>query len=219
MYVKNYMTKEVITIPETTKVLEALDLMKEHNIHRLPVVKENQLIGLVTEGIIQANSPSSATSLSIHEMNYLLTKTTVQDIMLKKVMTIAPDALLEEAAAIMQTNKISVLPVVASTENQVIGIITEKDIFAAFLDLLGYYNQGTRVVVDLEEDHIGILEKLTHLFTEENMNIDQIAVYRQTGLTQVVIQVASIEVAKIKEKLTHHGYTVSSCILKECPPN
>ncbi|MGX7419573.1 CBS domain-containing protein [Carnobacterium gallinarum] len=214
MYVKNYMTTNVVTISKTTRVLEALDLMKEHNIHRLPVVESGKLIGLVSEGVIQANSPSSATSLSIHEMNYLLTKTVVGDIMLKKVVTITSDALLEEAADTMRKNQISVLPVVTA-DNQIIGIITEKDIFAAFLDLLGYYNQGTRVVVDITEDHTGILEKLTHLFTEENMSIDQIAVYRQEGLTQVVIQVASLELEIIKQKLTENGYIVSSCILKE----
>lgn len=214
MYVKNYMTAEVITISEETKILEALDLMKDHQIHRLPVTKDGQIKGLVTEGIIQENSPSTATSLSIHEMNYLLTKTAVGDIMLKNVITIEPDALLEEAADTMRKNQVSVLPVIG-TDHKLVGIITEKDIFAAFLDLLGYYNQGTRVVVDIEDDHTGILEKLTHLFTEEQMNIDQIAVYRQAGLTQVVIQVASVEVAKIKQKLMDNGYTVSSCSLKE----
>lgn len=214
MYVKNYMTAEVITISEETKILEALDLMKDHQIHRLPVTKDGQIKGLVTEGIIQENSPSTATSLSIHEMNYLLTKTAVGDIMLKNVITIAPDALLEEAADTMRKNQVSVLPVIG-TDHKLVGIITEKDIFAAFLDLLGYYNQGTRVVVDIKDDHTGILEKLTHLFTEEQMNIDQIAVYRQVGLTQVVIQVASVEVAKIKQKLMDNGYTVSSCSLKE----
>ena len=214
MYVKNYMTAEVITISEETKILEALDLMKDHQIHRLPVTKDGQIKGLVTEGIIQENSPSTATSLSIHEMNYLLTKTAVGDIMLKNVITIAPDALLEEAADTMRKNQVSVLPVIG-TDHKLVGIITEKDIFAAFLDLLGYYNQGMRVVVDIKDDHTGILEKLTHLFTEEQMNIDQIAVYRQAGLTQVVIQVASVEVAKIKQKLMDNGYTVSSCSLKE----
>ena len=214
MYVKNYMTAAVITISEETKILEALDLMKDHQIHRLPVTKDGQIKGLVTEGIIQENSPSTATSLSIHEMNYLLTKTAVGDIMLKNVITIAPDALLEEAADTMRKNQVSVLPVIG-TDHKLVGIITEKDIFAAFLDLLGYYNQGTRVVVDIKDDHTGILEKLTHLFTEEQMNIDQIAVYRQAGLTQVVIQVASVEVAKIKQKLMDNGYTVSSCSLKE----
>lgn len=214
MYVKNYMTAEVITISEETKILEALDLMKDHQIHRLPVTKDGQIKGLVTEGIIQENSPSTATSLSIHEMNYLLTKTAVGDIMLKNVISIAPDALLEEAADTMRKNQVSVLPVIG-TDHKLVGIITEKDIFAAFLDLLGYYNQGTRVVVDIKDDHTGILEKLTHLFTEEQMNIDQIAVYRQVGLTQVVIQVASVEVAKIKQKLMDNGYTVSSCSLKE----
>ncbi|WP_413488542.1 CBS domain-containing protein [Carnobacterium divergens] len=213
MDVHTYMSKEVITISQDTKILEALDVMKAHKIHRLPVVEKGQLIGLVTEGVIQQNSPSTATSLSIHELNYLLTKTTVKEIMLTDVQTISPNALLEEAAVRMRENQISVLPVVEN-QNQVVGIITEKDIFDAFIDLLGYYNQGCRVVVDIPEDHTGILENITHLFATEKMSIDQIAVYRKTGLTQVVIQVASTDDAKIKEMLTQQNYHVSSCLLK-----
>lgn len=83
MDVKSYMTSHVVTVTEKTKVLEALDIMKENDFHRLPVVRDGRMVGLVTQEIIQENSPSTATSLSIHEMNYLLTKTTVGDIMQK----------------------------------------------------------------------------------------------------------------------------------------
>lgn len=214
MLVKDYMTVEVVTINEETKVLEALDLMKEHDFHRLPVVKNERMVGLVTEEIIRDNSPSTATSLSIHELNYLLTKTTVEDIMNKDVPTINPNDLLEEAATRMRDAKVTVLPVVAN-ENQVVGIITDKDIFRAFIDLLGYNNKGSRIVIDIPEDHPGILEDITNILAEANVSINQIAVYRKETFTQIVIQMDSDNTTDIKEILTTSGYTVSSAIYKE----
>ena len=152
MNVKNYMTSDVITVSEDTKVLEALDLMKEHNFHRLPVVRNGKMVGLITEEIIQENSPSTATSLSIHEMNYLLTKTTVGDIMHKEVVTIEAEDLLEEAAVLMLENEVGALPVVENG-NKVIGIITDKDLFTAFIDVMGYNNKGSRIVIEIAADH------------------------------------------------------------------
>lgn len=214
MLVKDYMTADVVTVNEETKILEALDLMKEHDFHRLPVVRNERMVGLVTEEIISDNSPSTATSLSIHELNYLLTKTTVGDIMSKEVPTIGLNDLLEEAATRMRDFKVTVLPVVEN-ENQVVGIITDKDIFRAFIDLLGYNNKGSRIVIDIPEDHPGILEDVTNILAEANVSINQIAVYRKESFTQIVIQMDSDKTTDIKEILTTSGYTVSSAIYKE----
>ena len=213
MNVKNYMTSDVITVSEDTKVLEALDLMKEHNFHRLPVVRNGKMVGLITEEIIQENSPSTATSLSIHEMNYLLTKTTVGDIMHKEVVTIEAEDLLEEAAVLMLENEVGALPVVENG-NKVIGIITDKDLFTAFIDVMGYNNKGSRIVIEIAEDHSGILEDITNILAEDQVSINQIAVYRQNDTTQVVIQMDSLNTEEIKEILTTEGYTVSSATFK-----
>lgn len=214
MNVKNYMTSTVITVSEDTKVLEALDLMKKHHFHRLPVVRNEKMIGLITEEIIQENSPSTATSLSIHEMNYLLTKTTVGDIMHKEVVTIEAEDLLEEAAVLMLENEVGALPVVEN-KNKVIGIITDKDLFRAFIDVMGYNNKGSRIVIEIAEDHSGILEDITNILAEDQVSINQIAVYRQNDTTQVVIQMDSSKTEEMKEILTREGYTVSSATFKE----
>ena len=150
MYVKNRMTKNPITISPDSTISEVLDLMAQKNVHRLPVVEGDTLIGLLTEGVIQENSPSHASSLSIHEINYLLSKTMVKDIMIRKVITIGPDALLEEAALLMKKNEIGGLPVVVG--NKLVGIITVNDILGAFVDLLGYYQPGSRVVIEVSND-------------------------------------------------------------------
>lgn len=216
MDVNSYMTKEVVTIDPSTKILDALDLMKKHNIHRLPVVENDKLVGLITEGVIQRNTPSTMTSLDMHEVNYLLNKTNVGDIMEKKLVTINKDALLEEAAIKMRQNNIGVLPVVEGTNaDQLVGIITDKDIFDAFVDVLGFYTPGVRVVVNIHEDRRGVLEELTDFFYEADINIQQVAVYRKTGLIQVIIQVESTDVASIRSSLEEKGYEVASVIHKD----
>ncbi|MBN2902075.1 MAG: CBS domain-containing protein, partial [Enterococcus sp.] len=103
MSVSDFMTKTVVTVDSQTPIFDAVDLMKQHDIHRLPVVDDGKLVGLITEGTIAEATPSKATSLSVYEMNYLLNKTTVADIMLKKVTTIEPDALLEDAISVMRS--------------------------------------------------------------------------------------------------------------------
>lgn len=213
MDVQNYMTSEVVTVPEDMKVLEALDIMKEHNFHRLPVVRDGRMVGLVTEEIVQENSPSTATSLSIHEMNYLLTKTTVGDIMQTKVTTIGAADLLEEAAEKMLEEEVGVLPVVED-KDKIIGIITDKDLFRAFIDVMGYNNKGSRIVIDIPEDHPGILEDITNILAEAKVSINQIAVYRNEAVTQIVLQMDSSNTSEIKEVLMREGYTVSSATSK-----
>lgn len=134
MSVKDYMTKEVISISPEESVAHAADLMRDKGLRRLPVIEKGQLVGLVTEGTMADASPSKATSLSIYEMNYLLNKTKIRDIMIRQVVTVEPDASLEDAIYEMMTYKVGVLPVVQN--NQVVGIITDRDVFKAFLEVL-----------------------------------------------------------------------------------
>ena len=131
----------------------------------------------------------------------------------KRVVTINKEALLEEAAVTMRENSISVLPVV-EPGNRLIGIITEKDIFSAFIDVLGYYTPGVRVVVNIHEDKKGVLEDLTDIFSDENINIQQIATYRKMGYVQVVIQLESKDIDGIRARLEEHGYEIGSIIYK-----
>lgn len=122
MSVKDFMTEKLVTVTPDTKIFDAVDLMKKHDIHRLSVIGNGQVAGLITEGTIQEALPSKATSLSIHEVNYLLNKTVVADVMIKDVKTISPNAELEDAIYLMRQNKINVLPVLE--KEQLVGIIT-----------------------------------------------------------------------------------------------
>jgi CBS domain-containing protein len=121
------MSKDVLTVDPKTPIAEAYRLMKERKVRRLPVVKDGRLIGIVTLGDVREASPSSATSLSIWELNYLWAQLTVDRVMKTHVITIAPDATIMDAASLMLEHKISGLPVV--DDGALVGIITESDIF------------------------------------------------------------------------------------------
>lgn len=126
-YVRDWMTANPITIQPKTTLPEAHKLMREARVRRLPVVDHEHLVGIVTLGDVREASPSDASTLSIYELNYLLSKLTVEKIMTREPLTISPDASIRDAARLMLDHKIGGLPV---TENErVVGIITESDIF------------------------------------------------------------------------------------------
>ncbi|EFR43488.1 CBS domain-containing protein [Streptococcus pseudoporcinus] len=209
MAVKDYMTKEVVTITPNTGVAQAADIMRDQDIRRLPVMEEDRLVGLVTAGTMAEATPSKATSLSIYEMNYLLNKTKIKDIMLKKVITITPDASLEDAIYLMLEHKIGVLPVL--DDNHLCGIITDRDVFKAFLHVSGYGTEGMRVV--LEADNVvGILAKVAEAISKVNLNIGRIvADTRATGKTVVELQIdGNMDQALLTENLQATGVRVIS---------
>lgn len=123
MIVKEHMSKGVITIAPDTPIMEAREKMKQNKIRRLPIVKDGRLLGIVTEGDIQEAGPSDATSLSVWELNYLLAKTTVDEVMTRDVITTKPSDTIEDAAIMMRENKVAGLPVM--DDGELVGIITE----------------------------------------------------------------------------------------------
>lgn len=136
MFVKDHMTTPVITLTPETPFQEALKLMREHKIRRIPLVDEKQrLVGIVSERDLLHAEPSPATSLSIWEMNYLLWKLKLGDVMSKDVITVTPLTPLQDAASLLIKHKIGGLPVL-DAERHVVGVITETDIFKAFVALL-----------------------------------------------------------------------------------
>lgn len=212
MYVKNYMSTDLVTITPDTTVIKALDLMRQHDIHRLPVVVKGQLVGLLTESVIAKNSPSTATSLSVHELNYLLNKTTAADIMIRRVITTSPDALLEQAASEMRNMDVGVL--VVMDHAQLVGIITDKDIFEAFIDINGYYTPGTRFVVEVVDDKAGILEDIGETTAKHNWSITQMNVYHLDDKANVVVHVDTQDSEEVARVFQEKGYKVSGVFVK-----
>ncbi|MFR1942015.1 MAG: CBS and ACT domain-containing protein [Enterococcus durans] len=212
MSVKDFMTKELVVVDPQTKIFDAVDLMKKYEIHRLPVVENNSLIGLITEGTIQAAMPSQATSLSVFEINYLLNKTTVNDVMIRDVQTIAPNDLLEDAIYLMRKKNIGVLPVVDMREN-LVGIITNNDIFDAFLKITGYTDGGTRIQLRIEKDQRGVLAEVCQVLSSHGYNIATVVVDRNETETIIEFQISTQEVKELKEFLEAEGYTVLEAML------
>lgn len=126
--VKNWMTRDVITIVPDTSLHEAHRLMTEKRIRRLPVVDRGKLVGLVTLGDVRSAEPSAASTLSVWEMNNLLAKLKVSEIMTREPVTISQEATISTVAEIMLEKKFSGLPVV-DDQGKLVGIITESDIF------------------------------------------------------------------------------------------
>jgi acetoin utilization protein AcuB len=140
-------------------VAEALGFMRQQKVRRLPVVdKKGRLIGIISEKDLLYASPSPATSLSVYEVGYLLSKLQVKEIMTKDVVTISPDAPLEEAARIMVDRAVGGLPVV--DKDKLVGIITETDIFKTTLELLGARDPGIRLTLSVT-DKPGTLSQIT----------------------------------------------------------
>lgn len=126
--VSEWMTSPVITVAPKTPISTAHQIMKEHGIRRLPVVEDDQVVGIITIGDVREASPSDATSLSIWEMNYLWAQLTVQKVMKRKVISVSPETPIIDAAELMMEHKVSGLPVVDAA-GKLVGMITESDIF------------------------------------------------------------------------------------------
>lgn len=167
MLVGERMSRPPITIPPEMSIHEALSLFKRERIRRAPIIKGGKMVGIVSEKDLINASPSPATTLSVWEMNYLLSKLTVAEVMTKSVITITEDTPIEEAARVMADNKIGGLPVVKGS--RVVGIITETNLFRLFLELMGAREKGIRVTAVIE-DQPGTLAKVTKAIAEAGGN-------------------------------------------------
>jgi acetoin utilization protein AcuB len=167
MQVGERMSHPIISIAPDMPVHDALDMFKRERIRRAPVVKDGKLVGIVSDHDLLNASPSPATSLSIWEMNYLLSKIEVSDVMTKKVLTVDEETPIEEAARIMADNKVGGIPVMR--DGHVVGIITETDLFKVFLEFMGAREKGVRITA-LLDDKPGQLAKITKAISEAGGN-------------------------------------------------
>lgn len=180
MFVAKRMTPNPTTINPQSTVADAFEIMRSNKFRRLPVVDSSgKLLGIVTDRDLREVSPSPATTLSIFELNYLLAKMQVKDVMKTKVVTIREDATIEEAALQMYNHKIGGM-VVVSPDNKVVGVITETDIFKCFVDIMGLTEGKTRITLDIP-DQVGILHEITGVFKKHNISIGSLAIYPLPG--------------------------------------
>lgn len=180
MLVRERMTRNPVTVSEDASMHDALRLMRERKVRRLPVLdKAGKMVGIVSEKDLLYASPSPATTLSVFEVNYLVAQIKVSQLMSKKIITVGEDTPLEEAARIMVDNKIGGLPVVDKVGN-LVGIITETDLFKIFLELLGAREHGLRLTLLVPNKH-GMLASLAG--TIANLGGDILALGTFAGST------------------------------------
>jgi acetoin utilization protein AcuB len=161
MLIRDWMTKDPITIDEDTSMIKAIHLMKERRFRRIPVVTQGRLVGMVTDRDLKEASPSKATTLDVHELYYLLAELQVSEIMSRNPISVPPDATVEHAAQVMLDRTISGLPVVEA-DGRVVGIITQSDVFRAFMDIAGVFQGGVQFALRLE-DRPGVIKEVVDL--------------------------------------------------------
>jgi acetoin utilization protein AcuB len=206
MFVKTKMTTNPFTVSPDQTIPDAHEIMAQHGVKRLPVMKNGKLVGVVSKEDIDKYSPSKATSLSMGEITYLLSKTKIKQIMSKDPVTISPDALLEEAATMMRDNKVSFLPVI--DRDKLVGIITESDIFDSFIELLGFREPGVRLTIEVD-DEPGIMSQLTSIIGQFGANITRAAVYRgENGKSAIVVGINSLNTADIEKSIKEQGFNI-----------
>jgi acetoin utilization protein AcuB len=192
MYVSDWMTKKVFTISADGYLSDVISLMKEKSVKHVPVVKGGKLKGIISDRDIKEYSPSKATSLDIYEIHYLLANTKISSIMRTRVTTAAADTPIEEAAMIMLDKNIGCLPVVDGGD--LVGIISDKDIFHALVDITGVRHGGHRVCVTIE-DRPGTIREVSDIIRRHGFHLQGILTSYEgvkEGSRRVVIRTTKI---------------------------
>jgi acetoin utilization protein AcuB len=164
MRIKDVMTKNPFTVDSETLVLDAQKIMQENNIRRLPVVDKGKLVGIVTQHDLLRAAPSPATSLSIYELNYLLSKMKVKELMTKNPVTVSPDTPFEEALRLGQEKKIGSFPVM--DKGKLVGITTESDIVRVLSRILGLREEGSKITIEGIGGKLGDLKKIISIIDQ-----------------------------------------------------
>jgi acetoin utilization protein AcuB len=201
MLVGERMSHPVFTVHPETPIQDALNLMRKEHIRRAPVVdKRGRMIGIVSEMDLLNASPSDATSLSVWELNYLVSKITVEQVMSKEVITVGEDTPIEEAARIMIDNQIGGLPVMR--EGELVGMITETDLFKLFLELFGARERGVRVTALVPEEP-GQLAELTKAVYSIGGNIVALGTFlgESTENRLIALKVDGVEAKSLQEAI------------------
>jgi acetoin utilization protein AcuB len=193
MLIKNWMTKDPVTVSEATSMIKAIHIMKERHFRRLPVVNAGRLVGIVTDRDLKEAAPSKATTLDVHELYYLLAELQVKEIMSHDPVSVSENDTVEHAAQIMLDHTISGLPVLDAT-GQLVGIITQSDVFRAFMHITGALEGGVQFALRLP-DRPGLIKEVVDLLRARGARfISLLSSYAtaQEGFRDVYIRVRNL---------------------------
>jgi acetoin utilization protein AcuB len=213
------MHTDLVTVSPKTTLVEARDLLEEKQIDHLLVVNDKKkLVGIISDRDLKQNWASPATSLSTHELNYLLQKVLVSMIMIKTVVTVPTSTTIERAALVMQQHRISALPVME--EGELVGIITSSDVMAVLLQAIGISDDSVRLSIFVR-DSIGKLAEVADTLKNEGINIQSLFCWpesRHQGITQMVLRVANQDGNKAMAALNGKGFKVKNRYEKDITP-
>jgi acetoin utilization protein AcuB len=200
MFVGERMSRPVISISPEESINDVLAMFRREHIRRAPVMKDGRMLGIVSERDLLNASPSSATTLSVWEVNYLISKVKVKDVMTRKVITVDKDTPIEEAARIMADKKIGGLPVTSA--DKVVGMITETDLFKVFLELMGARQKAIRVTATIREQP-GELANVTRAIASHGGDFISFGMFSGPDANSRIItfKVQGIKKERIKEVL------------------
>jgi acetoin utilization protein AcuB len=206
MFVRDRMSSPVVTVTPDTSFQDALKLMRDHRFRRLPVIdKKDELVGIVSERDLLHASPSSATSLSVWELTYLLSKIQVREIMTKDVSVATPEMPIEDAAHLMVSHKIGGLPVI-DEHNQVVGMITETDVFKTFVEMFAGGRSGLRLTLQVPERK-GVLAQLAMSIAGLGGSIESVGSFYGdvAGERELVVKVRDVNKDQLVDALETLG--------------
>lgn len=189
MFVSDWMTRKVFTVAPDSSVSEAMNLIRAKKIKHIPVVRDGKLKGIVSDRDIRDYSPSRATTLDVYELHYLLATAKVKEIMKSGVVTVASDTPIEEAAMLLCDRNIGCLPVIE--EGRLIGIISDRDIFRALIDITGVRHGGHRISLTVD-DRPGSIREVADIIRKHGFSLQGLLTSYEkvpSGRRNVVIRV------------------------------
>ena len=209
MRIRDFMSTNVVAVDEKTTIHDARKIMEAHKIRRLPVMKRDKLVGLVTKHMLLEASPSPATALSIHELHYLLAKMTVKDMMVKNPYTVSPDMPAEEALQLGQEMGYGGFPVVE--EGRLVGVVTESDIVRLMTRVLGVREKGKRVDIKASKE-FGNMQRILKVLDEHKMvllSMMTIPPEQEDDDWLIVLRLKSGDAKPIAKALKSSGFNVA----------
>jgi acetoin utilization protein AcuB len=195
MLVRDYMTHDLVAIEPEARLSNALNMMRARNVHRLPVVEDNLLIGIVSEKDLLYALPSVDRPISWVEASAQAAVFPVRQVMQHNVVTVGPDCPIELAAATMADHKIGALPVVSPPESHtLVGIITETDIFGLFIEMLGSRAPGVRASLEID-NRKGALASLFNRIVEAGGDVTTVSSFPTTSphRLRIILKVADVD--------------------------
>ena len=208
MRIRDIMSTNVVAVDETTSIHDARKIMEAHKIRRLPVIRKNKLVGLVTKHMLLEAAPSPATSLSVHELHYLLAKLTVKDIMVKNPYTISPDMPPEDAMQLGQEMGYGAFPVVEN--GRLVGMVTESDIVRLMTRILGVAKKGRRITIKASAV-FGNMQRIMNILDKNKIALLSLMSFKEPDEREwlIILRLDCDDAGPIAKELTASGFNVT----------